>query len=82
MNDPIVVTHLYLVEVPIRGKFQPIAIKTDEQEAKEAAENHAKQAGVTEGEYGLVTAMEIGEEYTKGIGVCDHWHYDIKEGWS
>ncbi len=80
-QSPSLVTHLYLVEVPLGGKFQPIAILSDEKAAKKVVEDHALKSGKTGGEYGLVTAMKIDEAYTKGIGVCDHWHYDIKGGW-
>lgn len=60
---------MFLVEVIINDKMQIIATKETKEEAVALVEEISPKEG-------LVTEMEIGKEYRRGIGVCSHWHYD------
>jgi hypothetical protein len=73
----------YLAEIPLvvsrRGvalktRLQPIGIFPTEEEAKFAVEQNAIAQDAI-GEFGLVTELELGKEYSEGIGAAEHWHY-------
>ena len=73
----------YLAEIPFASgkgfKLEPIGIFLTKEEAQKAVEQRAVETEA-EGEYGLVTELEVGREYPEGIGEAEHWHYFASEG--
>ena len=62
---------VYLVETGEEGdaRLEARGVKDSLAAAKEFAERLGCHNG-------LITRMIVGDEYTDGIGKCDHWHYD------
>lgn len=59
---------VYLIEVRIHDKFEPISIKKNLEDALNLVVLYDKAT---------ITRIELGAEYREGLGICDHWHLRI-----
>jgi hypothetical protein len=55
---------LYLTEVRIAGRMEPVGLFSKSTRAK----------GIVGRKAGLITELEVDKHYKKGIGVANHWH--------
>lgn len=56
---------VFLVEVFLEGRLEPVAIKRNFEDALGIVNSFGR---------GSIVEMLVDAEYLEGVGVCDHWH--------